>query len=423
MVTASASPRPLPLPLLLPLLLPHPPGRVFVAFFPSPSLSWYAGGAPTWTSTLSTQLGAAGYRRRQLAISLPLPVVVHDRHLPVFPVVILPLPIFLPSSSSSASIDASSSSSPSPFPSPSGPSTETSGGSGNAGGGGKGERKQPLPGLRLFPLAPDLGLAVPPGAGNVRTGADGDNTLRTMGGIPGGVGGVRVLVYVGVGVGVGEDAYRCGDTGNVTEWVGAYEGDARCALVRTANAPAPPAGAGGGSRSGAHWHVAGAGARAGGLGPTRRCGAVLGAGEDQARRGRRTAEEGVPPADGAHPSRPLHSNLTLRNEKKSERCCSCEAKCISTQERRRIMGGKTYIGELEHYGVLYPLLVLELEQALPALGGAPGHRLGGRAVHGPCHYWSIQVLPLPIAAAATISSVHISVCNEGDKRPDDRHSM
>jgi hypothetical protein len=58
----------------------------------------------------------------------------------------------------------------------------------------------------------------------VHTGADGDDTLRTMGGIPGGVGKVRVLVYVGVGAGVGEDAYRCGDTGNVTECVEAYEG-------------------------------------------------------------------------------------------------------------------------------------------------------------------------------------------------------
>jgi hypothetical protein len=67
-----------------------------VAFSPSPSLWWYAGGTPTWTSTLSTQLGAPGYGCQQLLISLPLPVVVHDRHLPVFPIVILPLPIFLP---------------------------------------------------------------------------------------------------------------------------------------------------------------------------------------------------------------------------------------------------------------------------------------------------------------------------------------
>jgi hypothetical protein len=37
------------------------------------------------------------------------------------------------------------------------------------------------------------------------------------------VGGSRVLVYVGVGAGVGEDAYRFGDTGNVTECVEAYE--------------------------------------------------------------------------------------------------------------------------------------------------------------------------------------------------------
>jgi hypothetical protein len=73
------------------------------------------------------------------------------------------------------------------------------------------------------------------------------------------------------------------------------------------------------------------------------------------------------------------------------------------------MGG-TYISELEHHGVLHLLLALELEQALPALGGAPGHRLGGRAVHGRCcHYLSTQVLPLPVAAAAATSSVHISV--------------
>jgi hypothetical protein len=51
----------------------------------------------------------------------------------------------------------------------------------------------------------------------VRTGAGRDDTFHTIGGIPGGVGGESVEVYVGVGVGA--EAYRCGDMGNATACV------------------------------------------------------------------------------------------------------------------------------------------------------------------------------------------------------------
>jgi hypothetical protein len=50
-------------------------------------------------------------------------------------------------------------------------------------------------------------LGFPPDVGDVdvRTGTGGDDTDLVMGGIPGSVAGVRVLVYVGAGVGVGTD--------------------------------------------------------------------------------------------------------------------------------------------------------------------------------------------------------------------------
>jgi hypothetical protein len=108
------------------------------------------------------------------------------------------------------------------------PSTETSGGSDNRIGHGvvvcgadaeeAEERKKgnnPFIGLRPFSLALDLGF--PPDVGEVCTGAGRDDALHTMGGIPGGVGGGSVEVYVGVAVGA--DAYRCGDTGNATACV------------------------------------------------------------------------------------------------------------------------------------------------------------------------------------------------------------
>jgi hypothetical protein len=79
-------------------------------------------------------------------------------------------------------------------------------------GRGGGEGKESFQGLRPFSLALDLGF--PPDVGDVRTGAARDDTLHTMGGIPGGVGSESVEVYVGVGVGA--DAYGCGDTGNAT---------------------------------------------------------------------------------------------------------------------------------------------------------------------------------------------------------------
>jgi hypothetical protein len=62
----------------------------------------------------------------------------------------------------------------------------------------------PFTGLCRFPRA--LALGFPP---DVRTGAGGADTLRTIPGsvgIPGGVGGVSLLVYVGAGVGA--EAYR-----------------------------------------------------------------------------------------------------------------------------------------------------------------------------------------------------------------------
>jgi hypothetical protein len=84
----------------------------------------------------------------------------------------------------------------------------------------------PLTGLRLFPLD----LVFPPDAGLVctdtDTGAGDEDTLRIVPGdmgIPRGVGGVRVLTYVGVGV--GKEAYRLGDTGNVTACVESVEGE------------------------------------------------------------------------------------------------------------------------------------------------------------------------------------------------------
>jgi hypothetical protein len=58
--------------------------------------------------------------------------------------------------------------------------------------------------------SPSNNLGFPPDVGDVdvRTGAGGDDTDLVVGGIPGGVAGVRVLVYVGAGVGV--DAVRPG---------------------------------------------------------------------------------------------------------------------------------------------------------------------------------------------------------------------
>jgi hypothetical protein len=49
-----------------------------------------------------------------------------------------------------------------------------------------------------------LALGFPPAVGAVRTGAGGDDTLCTIPGsmgIPGGIGGVSMLMYVGAGVG------------------------------------------------------------------------------------------------------------------------------------------------------------------------------------------------------------------------------
>jgi hypothetical protein len=70
-------------------------------------------------------------------------------------------------------------------------------------------------------------LGFPPDVGNVdvRTGTGGDDTGLVMGDMPGGVAGVRVLVYVGAGVGVGADVYRCGETGKATACVGCVEGE------------------------------------------------------------------------------------------------------------------------------------------------------------------------------------------------------
>jgi hypothetical protein len=84
------------------------------------------------------------------------------------------------------------------------------------------EREQgnnPFMGLCLFSLALDLGF--PPDVDDVRTGAGRENTLHAIGGIPGGIGGESIEVYVGVGVGM--EAYQCGDTGSATACVECVE--------------------------------------------------------------------------------------------------------------------------------------------------------------------------------------------------------
>ncbi|KAJ7840730.1 hypothetical protein B0H14DRAFT_1055646 [Mycena olivaceomarginata] len=159
------------------------------------------------------QAGQTTAARASASSSSPLPVppkiaLIYDRHLPIFP----------SSSSSSSSTHASSSSSSSP--SPSGPSTEMSGGSGTRMGHGivvcvvdaegaedRENGNSPFTGLRFFPL---VGLGFPPDVGDVRTGARGNDMLLNIGGIPGSVGGERVLTCGGVGVGA--DACRCVDS-------------------------------------------------------------------------------------------------------------------------------------------------------------------------------------------------------------------
>ncbi|KAJ7840716.1 hypothetical protein B0H14DRAFT_3695487 [Mycena olivaceomarginata] len=157
------------------------------------------------------QLGAPQYGRQQLFVPIFCMVPgIHDR------VSSSSSPPSSSSSSSSASTHASSSSS-----SGASPSTETSGGSGARIGHGivvgvadaaKAEEREKgnnsFTGLRLSSLTLDLGF--PPDVGNVRnvrTGAGRDDTLHTMGGIPGGVGSESIEVHVGA-VGVGSISVR-----------------------------------------------------------------------------------------------------------------------------------------------------------------------------------------------------------------------
>ncbi|KAJ7730501.1 hypothetical protein B0H14DRAFT_3169111 [Mycena olivaceomarginata] len=147
--------------------------------------------------TRRKQLGAPRYRRRQLLVPVrPKILVIHDRHLSV-------LRIVLPLSSSSTHASSLSSSGASA-------STEMSGGSGTRMGHGvansievdvgvwrmqtrrrKG-RKGTAP-SRDCASSPELDADDFPPTVDVRTdtGAGGDDTLRTMGGIPGGVCGRR----------------------------------------------------------------------------------------------------------------------------------------------------------------------------------------------------------------------------------------
>jgi hypothetical protein len=75
----------------------------------------------------------------------------------------------------------------------------------------------PITGLHLFPLIPTWRTWLPSRHGLVRTGTGRENTLHTMGGIPGGVSGESAKVYVSVGMGA--DTYQCSDTGNATACV------------------------------------------------------------------------------------------------------------------------------------------------------------------------------------------------------------
>ncbi|KAJ7696151.1 hypothetical protein B0H14DRAFT_2650292 [Mycena olivaceomarginata] len=257
-------------------------------------------------------------RHGRWRLLVPLPVLpkiafIYNCHLLIFP----------PSSSSSSSTHASSSLSSSS--SPSSPSTEMSSGSStrighgivvcviNAEGAEERENgNSPFTGLRLFPL---VNLGFPPDFGDVCTGAQGNNMLLTMGNIPGGIGGERVLTYGGVGIGA--DAYRCGDTGKTMRGVGGRGDMQPASACRWCHLPegcklhvgedgtprgrvqrvaaVTPARSTGGSTNVKGRCAAGAGARAGGLGPASvsvGAGRVCARPTVAARRGKRTVEEG-----------------------------------------------------------------------------------------------------------------------------------
>ncbi|KAJ7799389.1 hypothetical protein B0H14DRAFT_3156488 [Mycena olivaceomarginata] len=256
--------------------------------------------------------------RRRLLVPLPvLPKIalIYDCHLPIFP----------PSSLSSSSTHASSSSSSSS--SPSGPLTEMSSGSGTRIGHGiavcvvdaegaeeRENGNSPFTGLHLFPLA---NLGFPPDVGDVCTGTRGNDMLLTMGNIPGGVDGERVLTYSGVGVGA--DAYQCSDTGKTMAWCHLPEG---CEL-RVGEDRERLRGR----------RAAGAGARAGRLGPTS---VSAGAGRAYvrptvaARQGKRTVEEA--PGDGPH--RVDEAPLEQEGDKQGE-ACSCKASELELSEQSK----------------------------------------------------------------------------------------
>ncbi|KAJ7843226.1 hypothetical protein B0H14DRAFT_3689879 [Mycena olivaceomarginata] len=232
----------------------------------------------------------------------------------------------------------------------------------------------PLTGLCLFPL--DEGF--PPDVGDVRTetdtGAGGEDTDLTIGGIPGGVGGVSIEVYAGAGVGV--ETYRRRGVGRPPHADGIVLPEGR--EVRVGED---------GERLGGGCGV--------GIRVVRirvRCGSADGVSSRTQngvqkyvdRRITRQCTERIL-------SRSLHSKHSkLMLQRKRER----GAGRGTSVHKGWIMSGKTHFDELNRLGVLRALL----EQAPLVLCGARGHRLGGRAAHRRLS----KFFYLPVAVAACV---------------------
>ncbi|KAJ7683060.1 hypothetical protein B0H14DRAFT_3677466 [Mycena olivaceomarginata] len=220
----------------------------------------------------------------------------------------------------------------------------------------------PLTGLCLFPL--DEGF--PPDVGDVRTetdtGAGGEDTDLTIGGIPGGVGGRRtktrcrrrgvgrpphadgIVLPEGREVRVDEDGERLG--GGCGVGIRVVRIRVRCGSADGVSSR---------TQNGVQKYVD--------------------------RRITRQCTERIL-------SRSLHSKLML--QRKRER----GAGRGTSVHKGWIMSGKTHFNELNRLGVLRALL----EQAPLVLCGARGHRLGGRAAHRRLS----KFFYLPVAVAACI---------------------